>query len=207
MPFQKGHKIRLGFHNSVEARKKISLALKGKKKPPRTADHSRKISEAKKGTLPWNTGKKWSDEIKLKIGKAAKGRRHSQQWKKMMRTTMTGRKLSKEWRDNISKSKQGAKSHFWKGGISSKNDILRESAKNTSWRQSVFERDDWTCRKYKIKGGILNAHHIFNFADFPSVRFAVANGITLSEKAHIQFHKKYGQTKNTAEQIIDFLTS
>lgn len=42
---------RKGIPNSPEQRKKISLALKGKKKPPRSEEHRRKISIGNKGKI------------------------------------------------------------------------------------------------------------------------------------------------------------
>jgi len=73
------------------------------------------------------------------------------------------------------------------------------------WRKSIFQRDDFTCQKYGIKGGKLVAHHINNFSQFPELRLAIDNGITLSEKAHKEFHKKYGKKNNTKGQIKEFL--
>lgn len=82
---------------------------------------------------------------------------------------------------------------------------IRKSFEYQLWRKAVFERDDFTCQKYGIRGGLLHAHHINNFADFPELRLAIDNGITLSEKAHKEFHKKYGKNNNSREQILDFL--
>ena len=73
------------------------------------------------------------------------------------------------------------------------------------WREAVFARDNWTCQKYGIKGGRLHPHHIKNFSEYPELRFAVDNGITFSEKAHKEFHKKYGIKNNTKEQLEEFL--
>jgi hypothetical protein len=48
-------------------------------------------------------------------------------------------------------------------------------------------------------------HHINNFADYPELRFALNNVITLSKKAHEEFHKMYGKQNNTKEQLLEFL--
>jgi hypothetical protein len=65
-------RISHGFHKSDEYRYKMSIALSGdnnpmkkeenreklrKPKPPRTKEHSKKISETKKGKPTWNKGK------------------------------------------------------------------------------------------------------------------------------------------------------
>ena len=98
----------------------------------------------------------------------------------------------------------------WNKGLGNKtpeNKRIWRSAEMRQWRESVFSRDDWTCQKYKIKGGKLRPHHILNFAEYPELRFDVDNGITLSEKAHREFHKKYGNKNNTKEQLNEFLSS
>ena len=50
--------INKGKIHSAETRKKLSEALKGRKKAPFTEEHRRKLSEAKKGCVPWNKGKR-----------------------------------------------------------------------------------------------------------------------------------------------------
>lgn len=60
-------------------------------------------------------------------------------------------------------------------------------------------------RKTELKKGNLHPHHIQNFAQFPELRFAIDNGITLSEKVHWEFHDKYGKRNNTQEQLEEFL--
>ena len=61
-----------------EKRKKISEAIKKKhlngeyKHIYKDADRIRKISEANKGTLPWTTGKKLTEEHKRKISETEK---------------------------------------------------------------------------------------------------------------------------------------
>ena len=61
------------------------------------------------------------------------------------------------------------------------------------------------CQKYGTRGEKLHPHHILNFSDHPELRFAIDNGIILSEKAHKEFHKKYGFNNNTKGQLIEFL--
>jgi len=133
-------------------------------------------------------------------------------WNKGLRgysTSCRGRPLSyntkKKMRLNHSNVK-GNKNPNWKGGATPQNIIIRMSIEYRLWREAVFARDNWTCQKYGTKGVKLHSHHIQNFAQYPELRFAIDNGITLSEKAHKKFHKKYGKKNNTEEQIIKFLT-
>ena len=53
------------------------------------------------------------------------------------------------------------------------------------WRKKVYARDNHTCRwpgcKNKKK---LQAHHIYRWADFPSLRFEIKNGISLCKIHH-----------------------
>ncbi len=100
---------------------------------------------------------------------------------------------------------RGGKHHNWKGGISTEHDKIRSSVEFNLWHKSVFSRDNFTCQKTGLRGGNLVAHHINNFADFPELRLAIDNGITLSKESHIEFHKKYGRKNNTKEQIEEFL--
>ena len=103
-------------------------------------------------------------------------------------------------------SRKGEKAGNWKGGITSENHKIRTSIEYHLWQGSVFARDYWTCQKCYKKIKELHAHHIKNFLDYPELRFAIDNGITLCKKCHINFHKKYGNKNNTKEQMIEFLT-
>jgi len=108
-------------------------------------------------------------------------------------------------RPEHSKRMNGNTNPNWKGGITPENRKLRNSDEAKLWRLGVFERDKFTCQKTKKVGGKLVVHHINNFADFPELRFAIDNGITFSEKAHREFHHKYGKRNNNREQLIEFL--
>ena len=88
------------------------------------------------------------------------------------------------------KSKRGEHHWNWKNGITNKNSAIRNSTEMKHWRIEVFSRDKYTCQKCFKKGGTLHAHHVKKFADFPDLRFAVSNGLTLCINCHRNIHSK-----------------
>jgi hypothetical protein len=163
-----------------------------------------------------NKGKHWkikdsSNMNKDKIGKPSKlkGKNITEEHRKNislshigLNTWMKGKKRTLETRLKISKS------HKDKNLCKHNRDInlaIRNGIEIRLWREAVFARDNWTCQKTGIKGGKLHSHHIQNFAQYPELRFAIDNGITLSKEAHREFHKKYGIKNNTREQINEFI--
>ena len=52
------------------------------------------------------------------------------------------------------------------------------------WRECVFKRDDYRCKKCCQRGGQLNADHILPFAHYPLFRYDVTNGRTLCVPCH-----------------------
>ena len=120
---------------------------------------------------PWNKGTHLS---------GMKGKKHSPETIQKMK----GKKRTLEHRKRQSERQKGANSNLWKGGISPINERIRKSLKYKIWRWSVFERDDFTCKKCKKRGGKLHADHIKRFSDFPKLRFVVSNGRTLCEDCH-----------------------
>ena len=101
--------------------------------------------------------------------------------------------------------REGEGTNNWRGGITPKNVKIRHSIEYRLWRESIFARDNWICQNCGLKGGKLNAHHIKNFSEFPELRFAIDNGITLCKKCHKKFHNIYGRQDNTEEQLVKFL--
>lgn len=132
-----------------------------------------------------------SDETRKKQSESHKGNHYPK---------ISEAKLGKK-RPNI----MGENHPNYKGGITPENKSIRDSVEYREWRNAVFERDNWTCKKYGKVGGSLVPHHIKNFSQFPELRFSVENGITLSEKAHREFHKKYGYQNNNLQQIKEFI--
>ena len=184
----KGNKSMLGKHHSEETKRKISEAHRGKKL---SEEHKKKINEWKKQGI--------SAEIRRKMSEAVRGKNHWNYGKH--RSIETRRKISKAKEGNV-----GEKAPNWKGGITPINAKIRGSIEYRLWREAVFARDNWTCQKTGEKGTYLQVHHIKPFAKFPELRTAIENGITLSRKAHKEFHGKYGRRNNTREQLEEFLS-
>jgi len=159
-------------------------------------EHKRNLSKSKKG-------RHLSPKSEIKKGEHRSLKTEFKKGHKVLKETKI--KISKAHKGMIKPWARGFNSSKWKGGITPENKKIRDSIEYRLWRESVFARDNWTCQKYGIKGNKLIAHHINNFANFPELRFAIDNGITLSKKAHIEFHKKYGYKNNTKEQLEEFL--
>lgn len=158
----------------------------------RTQQHNNNISLALKGkhTSPlteFKSGHKMTSELKVKLSELNKirmvGNKHA-----MGHTMSTDNKIK------MSKRMSGANNYFakhtftkskhwnWKGGVT-KRDM--NSKKYRLWRLSVFERDNFTCQKCKVRGGYLEADHIKPWVLYPKSRFMVSNGQTLCKKCHI----------------------
>lgn len=89
-------------------------------------------------------------------------------------------------------------------------DEYRMSKRNSTalrqWYYDIKLRDDFTCAICgDDRGGNLNAHHFYSYADYPDKRLDMNNGITLCKTCHLEFHGEYGYGKNDIHQFIDFM--
>jgi hypothetical protein len=194
-----------GKHLSEEIKKKLSEANKGKHYY--NAETRYKMSEAHKGI---GLGKHLSEETRQKISRTNKDQHRSEIAKKRMSEAHKGPKnyywgkhLSEEHRRKISEAQRGIKGYYWKGGITSVVDRIRDSPNYNYWRQQCFIRDNFTCQKCRIKGGILHAHHkksfsrlieeikqnlplldLYEGAMIYTPLWDIDNGITLCKKCH-----------------------
>lgn len=104
-------------------------------------------------------------------------------------------------------------SHWhWLGGVSSERDSIKSSFSYRKWVKDVFARDDYTCQCCGKKGGRLEAHHLYNFSEYPELRTVLSNGITLCHDCHAvgipgSFHDVYTQYHNTPEQFYEYLSN
>ena len=193
--FKKGHipwnKGKKGVY-SEEVLKRWSMKRKGRKF---TEEWRRKLSESRSGDK--NPAKKL--EVRKKISQTLQGRKCPQ----LSGDKNPAKRL--EVRQKISEIRKGEKNPAWKGGITPIYERLRHNMQYKIWRKTVLERDNFICQKCGQKGGNLRTHHINNFAEFPELKYAIDNGITLCENCHKEFHKRYGIKNNTKEQLEEFL--
>jgi len=169
-----------GYKHSEETKAKMRLAAEG-----RDVSH-----------LNW-TGKTHSAESKQKISDANKrrferdghpllGYKFSEDSKQKMRLSHLGQMVSEDTKLKLSEAHKGSRHWNWKGGITSKKRLLRNSREWKEWRKSIFERDDYTCQECGVDGVYIEAHHIIPFRMDESKLFLKKNGITLCRPCHLK---------------------
>jgi len=184
-------------------------------------------------------GKKHSEETKRKISESEKGKILSEETKRKM--SEAKREISKETRKKISKIHKGKpkseehkrkiseaiklligdKSSNWKGGISTLNNIIRNSDKYKEWRFQIFGRDNFTCQCCNIRGTYLEVHHIksrkeiikeYNITKIEDalnceILWDLNNGITYCLECHNKLKKKGGKLAKIKEDLISGIKS
>lgn len=99
---------------------------------------------------------------------------------------------------------RGNGSIHWRGGITPEGKRIRNSAIFSLWRAKVFIRDNWTCQRCgRRDGSELHPHHIKSFAEYPSLRFEVSNGITLCKDCHQEMHRHKLNRGNSTRALAE----
>lgn len=143
-----------------------------------------------------NLGKKYSQERIQKIRICQIGKFVSDDSRAKMSLAHIGRKIPK---DVIKKRSQTCyEKSLLRVKTETRNNLVRKSIIYKIWRDNVFERDNFTCCDCGLRGGILNAHHLEEFAKNRAKRFEVENGKTYCYLCHRKLHmikwmtNKYG---------------
>lgn len=170
-----------GIKHTEETKRKISEAILKRKKRLGYINSP----ETRKKLSNINLGKSLSEKTKQKIREALLGRKYSEDFKEKCGKSKLGK-------NNSMYGRTGSTAPNWKGGITPKHRLIRESLEYRNWREAVFERDRYECQKENCNfchnnGRVeLNAHHIKKFSDFPEERFNLDNGITYCKKYHLK---------------------
>jgi hypothetical protein len=97
--------------------------------------------------------------------------------------------------------RRGPEHPSWKGGDDRRRELsrARNCQEYNQWRLAVFSRDGFKCQSCgDAKGGNLHAHHIKSFANHPSLRYDINNGVTLCEPCHENEHRGKPPIKRVA---------
>lgn len=103
--------------------------------------------------------------------------------------------------------KRGTKTHCGCLTTPSKKHKRSINPLNYKWVKTVYLRDSYTCQitlKTKSPQFKIDAHHLFNYNNYPDLRYEINNGITISSVLHRLFHVLYGNKNNTSEQFEEF---
>ena len=162
-------------------------------------DIEQRICEFCKEPFDFNlrTGKKWAE--KTNRGRFC-GRQCYYLWRrgqhvskdtefKKGHPSRIGHVPSEEVRRKISATLQGKDYDEWSGFSSSERRLEMNKKEYINWRNSIFERDNYTCQSCDRRSGDgytikLESHHILRWKDYPELRYEVANGITLCTDCH-----------------------
>lgn len=145
----------------AEVMKKMAAARVGRRL---STEHRQNIRKAMK--LAYQTGKVTGLQPGAKKGKTVPERRR--------------RELSEQWKGKLNP--------HWKGGVSKENKEVRQLMMGTLeyrlWREAVYERDGYACRRCLRTDERLNADHIKPWILYPELGLAINNGQTLCVPCH-----------------------
>jgi len=93
------------------------------------------------------------------------------------------------WGKWKSKNLSGENSPRWDSSISEEErEKRRLDTQVAKWAKRILKKDNWTCQYCLKYGGDLEAHHLFNYRDYPDVRTDINNGHALCRSCHFDFH-------------------
>jgi len=147
-----------------------------------TLEDRRKASESliakyKNGFVSPHKGRIRTEESKRKISLAQIG--HIP-WNKGFKTGI------KPWLNKKRPDIAGENCYNWKGGVTPKNLIIRNSLEMKLWKRSILGHDDFRCFDCGERGGKLEVDHILPYSKYPRLRFDLNNGQILCKNCHLQ---------------------
>ena len=87
----------------------------------------------------------------------------------------------------------GENSSRWKDSLTDEERLLGRFIPGVDkWLRQIKERDDYTCQVCGQRGYKLVSHHLTPYARCPELRLELSNGVTMCDRCHREFHRKYG---------------
>jgi hypothetical protein len=174
----------MGRHLTEEHKRKIGLVHKGKKVSNET---KLKMSLAKKGKPGTTKGKLLSPEHKQKMSLAKKGKHHTLETKLKMSLSHKGKlkgiPKSEEHKLKMSLAQKGEKGSNWQGGIST---FPYPFDWTDTLKESIRQRDNYICQECGIHQDELDrklqVHHI----DYNKNNLNPTNLISLCTSCHMK---------------------
>jgi len=147
---------------------------------------NRKIEDiAEDCGVSYHTIRKWIRKHEIQH---QKGGRSKAPWNKGKRYKLGNRELSEKWIKANQKSRTGASSNFWKGGVSSERENIGRWTSQIAAK--VHKKNGWTCQLCHRRASVLHCHHIVPvWADFSLARDE-SNLTTLCADCHRGIHGK-----------------
>jgi len=149
-------------------------------------EHRKRIARSEAGLL-----------ARSKVGRNNKGKKRTKEWKKARSLKYTGegnpfygKSHSFEVRKKLSIIHQKTNPELWDGFTYDKWERLRNSVHYIRWRKEVFRLDNFTCQLCFVRGGDLQAHHIYPRSKFPEKMLDIDNGVSLCVKCHSKTFNK-----------------
>lgn len=172
--------------------------------PAQTAEARAKIAAAAMGNTRCE-GRVLSEETKEKISQAVTGTKQSPEtvakkiagWKKT--AAAHGGMTPAHAAQLATLHKSGEDCQNWKGGTSyyRAKEYFR-SPQYKPFRQSILERDNYTCTACHQRGGKLEIHHVLPYATHPELAFDPSNTVTLCVSCHNKTKKGYPTPRRRA---------
>jgi len=160
----------VGKKHSDETKRRMSVAGKGKKRPPFSEKWRENMSKSKKGKkAPWAAWRTTPTNLGMKLKWTEESYRSYHEKRRDTRWP-----LSHNWIEDRTKLQR-----YWDDTKD------RRSYAYSSWRKQVWERDNYKCKisncdcEWRIE-----AHHILSWHAHPELRFDINNWITLCHKHH-----------------------
>ncbi len=194
---------------SVEIRKgKLGIQKYCRACSPRSEEKRLKISQANKGRkFPQQHIQRLRDNLQLwidKNGHPRLGRKLTKEHNQRLHAPLIGRPLTEAHKSKLSATNKrlGIKPPFTQ---KSEFHEQRNSAEYKKWRNNVWIRDGFKCKIANDScSGRIEAHHILGWRDYPELRYVINNGITLCFHHH---PRKRSEEKRLSGFLINLLNN